>query len=850
MQHMHSFSHVDEAGCEPKPDVIKMVNNLHCLLHRSQPGGARGNARICYFFNLLSALVISARGISNRKMIVSATLVALQSSSKSPTLISGNCHRMRAILSTRSGDHVVPGVWFTTARYMRAGLLPTLLLCLLPACGIAQTTSTRQVNYAGNHGFPAGAAVGCTANCGAQANTDTTLQYFDAAQVSAGNCASVTNLNTATENNPTCATSVVEAGDTIVWVFENNGLPAQHSATSGACPGNVCPPSGDGNFDTGIQQSFGATYQHTFSTAHVYPYFCLVHGSAMLGTVIVQDFSVAISNPTLAAYKSQNAAFNGVLDGLPASNPFNFSVNLSCTGASAGLTCTPPGSGVPSGGGTPVTVNASAPAGGDFTFQLQGSGLDPDGLVHTSSTATLHVIDLSLNAGLPSVTLSSNGISSTFGIGSMNAAATFPNNVALSCTGLPTGASCAFTPSASVQPNGSTQALSASVTTSGVLAGDYTVTINADPGNGLTAKMSSFTLHVRDFQYTVTPPTTVSVKAGANAVFSGKLNSLNNWAGTVTLVCQAGAPATCTPSAGVALAAGASNVAAPTITASSASNGQFNFNIQANGAPSAGSPASNQLQAVTVNVGDFTFGAASSPALTTAPGNPTNSTDFNLNTTQAGFSVNVTLTCSGLPLGASCTFFPSNTIPLSGTAQTATMTIQTTSATPVASGTTITITASGNGITHTQTVTLDVVAPVGSADMQITSFTHSPDPVLVGSKVVFTAVAKNNNGPSPASGVTLTFNVDNGGTVTSASGGTCNTASLPATCTLSSALAVNGTATFTFTVLTPFTRFMNASAQVSSTASDSNPANNIAPGQNANIRLRPLTHNAIPAKLP
>ena len=52
--------------------------------------------------------------------------------------------------------------------------------------------------------------------------------------------------------------------------------------------GQPAPPGciPDGLWDSGIGHDI--TFQHTFPAAGTYPYFCLVHGAMMQGTVIVQ----------------------------------------------------------------------------------------------------------------------------------------------------------------------------------------------------------------------------------------------------------------------------------------------------------------------------------------------------------------------------------------------------------------------------------------------------------------------------------------------------------------------------------------------------------------------------------
>src|SRR5579864_5369415 len=192
--------------------------------------------------------------------------------------MSGNCHRMRATLSSSSPNRALLCVSRTYMRRIGMRLLPLLLLLILQASSPAQ--SNRQVNFAGNQGFPGGASVGCTANCGVQANTNGALQNFDAVQVSLGNCLGVVAGQVATENNPTCATSVIEVGDTITWVFDDgSAFPAQHSATAGNCTASSCPiscpgPGCTGEFDTGVTSTLGKGFTFNFPTSKVIPYFC------------------------------------------------------------------------------------------------------------------------------------------------------------------------------------------------------------------------------------------------------------------------------------------------------------------------------------------------------------------------------------------------------------------------------------------------------------------------------------------------------------------------------------------------------------------------------------------------
>ena len=98
-------------------------------------------------------------------------------------------------------------------------------------------------------------------------------------QVYVGQAAGGARANVFVDAASGTSTTTVHAGETVQWIW----LSGTHSTTSGACPlGCVA----DGLWDSGVVS--GATFQHTFPTAGTFPYFCLVHGAMMQGTVVVQ----------------------------------------------------------------------------------------------------------------------------------------------------------------------------------------------------------------------------------------------------------------------------------------------------------------------------------------------------------------------------------------------------------------------------------------------------------------------------------------------------------------------------------------------------------------------------------
>lgn len=94
-----------------------------------------------------------------------------------------------------------------------------------------------------------------------------------------GQAAGGARANVFVDSGSGTATTTIHAGETVRWVW----LSGTHSTTSGACPlGCVA----DGLWDSGVVS--GTTFQHTFPSAGTFPYFCLVHGAMMQGTVVVQ----------------------------------------------------------------------------------------------------------------------------------------------------------------------------------------------------------------------------------------------------------------------------------------------------------------------------------------------------------------------------------------------------------------------------------------------------------------------------------------------------------------------------------------------------------------------------------
>lgn len=92
----------------------------------------------------------------------------------------------------------------------------------------------------------------------------------------------------------------ITAGDTVHWVFASTG----HTVTSGTpctVDSSYCSPSNT-SCTTAATSALGATFDHTFTQAGTYSYFCRIHcGAGMRGTVNVAAPFATIRSVTRAA---------------------------------------------------------------------------------------------------------------------------------------------------------------------------------------------------------------------------------------------------------------------------------------------------------------------------------------------------------------------------------------------------------------------------------------------------------------------------------------------------------------------------------------------------------------------
>jgi uncharacterized protein (DUF58 family) len=394
-------------------------------------------------------------------------------------------------------------------------------------------------------------------------------------------------------------------------------------------------------------------------------------------------------------------------------------------------------------GGVTASFNpASISGSGTSTLTLTAAGSNPsaiyalqNALVVTatsgSATRTAPITLVVTNAAVPDFTLTAAPSSQTVvATGNTTYTATvtalngFSGNVALTVSGLPTGANANYNP-ASVSGSGSSTLRV--TTTNTTPAGGYTLTLTGTSGS--LVHTTTVTLIVSDFTISETPASR-TVIAGNSTNYSVNVGSANGFNGSVSLTASglpSGASANFNPTSVTTPGASTMTVS----TSGSTPPGTNALTITG----TSGSLVHNTTATLVVSgVPDFSVSASPSSQTVIAGNNTTyTATAAAIN----GFGGTVTWSVSGLPTGASGNFSPSS---VNGSGS-STLTVTTSTSTPLGTNT-LTITGTSGSLVHTTTVTL-VVNPV--PDFSV-SATPSSQTVTAGNNTTYTSTASAING--------------------------------------------------------------------------------------------------------
>jgi large repetitive protein len=256
------------------------------------------------------------------------------------------------------------------------------------------------------------------------------------------------------------------------------------------------------------------------------------------------------------------------------------SVNLSCQPPAQATCSVEPTNVTPAS--PSFTITASAPV-GSSAFKVKGVGTDVNQLTATAPF-TLNVVDFALSAPAPNhITVPPDNTSQPVKF-QVTASGPFNQTVSLSCAGLPSGASCIFSPQSANPTSASPVNVVLNITTAAnTTAGTFPITISGSVTNGPTKTQNLSLTVTSDYSLTISNPL-LTVHETNLATFNGALISLNGYSSPVNLSCGTGAPPTCTaaPATVTPTAAGAQF----TVTVSSPTCGTYNFRILAVGTDS------------------------------------------------------------------------------------------------------------------------------------------------------------------------------------------------------------------------------------------------------------------------
>ena len=231
----------------------------------------------------------------------------------------------------------------------------------------------------------------------------------------------------------------------------------------------------------------------------------------------------------------------------------------------------------------------------------------------------------------------------------MTSLAGYSATVALTCTGLPTGASCQFGASEVTVPPGGGGGTSLIInTTSTTPVGVYHVTIKAS--NGAITSQLTVTLDVGDYSVGITP-SSQAVLQGTTASYTVNVTSINNYGANFTGTCTGiPAPAACTVN-------GFINGWSASIQTNTLAVGSYNFTVGlSNGVATRSASAQLSIESfnASLSANSLSVGVGQSGTVT-------------INVTgQNGFAGAVALSCNGAPAGTSCSISPNSVTPSSG----------------------------------------------------------------------------------------------------------------------------------------------------------------------------------------
>jgi hypothetical protein len=340
-----------------------------------------------------------------------------------------------------------------------------------------------------------------------------------------------------------------------------------------------------------------------------------------------------------------------------AAGSFDQSVALSCSLSVPSATCAfAPGSTVNPSSSTPVsaTVTVAVPAGtaaGNYPVTIQANTLGAPAAATVQFTLKV-ITNPDFNfpppASFPQVNAGSTGTKAAIQIVALDG---FNGRVSLSCATATGTNVCSLSP-ASVSSFPATSNLAINATA--LVAGSYSVSVSGTSGSLVHSVDVPF--KVADFS--LSGPQSLSSSPSAQVTAHLTISSLGSYSGTVNTTCDARAlaSATCTlsPPNPINLGTSGASLTAAINLPNNAASGKYNIRITAQ--DTTGSPSHIFTLSLTV-AQDFAV-TSSTPSQAINAGQTTGPYNLTVQPVGSSFDAPVTLACSGLPLGAQCSFNP------------------------------------------------------------------------------------------------------------------------------------------------------------------------------------------------